>query len=151
MESHGERLTAFNSLSAIIMKNPIAPTWLPTLRRAASTLTKDTGDISSVFPSLSGKTADPLPSRFSELKKSLIRGNEDAVAASWQRLVESLKKEIVQIRSEGSTVCPSFGEHTVKPWPTDADRLYPASSIKTSSMVRSPRRTSTRYDIVERP
>lgn len=72
--------------------------------RAASTLTKEAGDISSVFPSLSGKKADPLPSRFSELKKSLIKGNEEAITASWQRLLASLKKEIEEIKSEGSNV-----------------------------------------------
>lgn len=73
-------------------------------RRAASTLTKEAGDISSVFPSLSGKQAEPLPPRFGELKKSLIRGNEDAIVASWQRLMASLRREIDEIRSKGSKV-----------------------------------------------
>ena len=74
------------------------------LRRAASTLTKEAGDISSVFPSLSGKKAEPLPGRFSELKEKLIKGNEDAVVASWQRLMRSLRREIEEIRSDGSNV-----------------------------------------------
>lgn len=82
------------------MKQNILPLW----RRAASTLTKEVGDISSVFPSLSGKKADPLPPRFSELKKALIKGNEDAVKASWQRLLESLKTEVQEIKSMGSEV-----------------------------------------------
>jgi len=74
------------------------------LSRAVSTLTKDAGDISSVFPSLSGKPADPLPPRFSALKKLLIRGNEDAICASWQRLVSSLEIEIDEIAHRGSEV-----------------------------------------------
>ncbi|KIW27071.1 uncharacterized protein PV07_06849 [Cladophialophora immunda] len=78
------------------------------LRRAASTLTKEAGDISSVFPSLSGKKPDPLPPRFSALKKTLIRGNEDAITASWQRLLKSLEREIAEIRSEGIDVIPSI-------------------------------------------
>ncbi|KIW75786.1 hypothetical protein Z517_10529 [Fonsecaea pedrosoi CBS 271.37] len=78
------------------------------LRRAASTLTKEAGDISSVFPSLSGKKPDPLPPRFSALKKKLIKGNEDAITASWQRLSESLEREIAEIRSQGSNVIPSI-------------------------------------------
>src|SRR5882757_5961081 len=82
------------------MKNNI----VSVARRAASTLTKEAGDISSVFPSLSGKKPDPLPSRFSDLKKLLIKGNEGAVIASWQRLLTSLKREIKEIRSEGSNV-----------------------------------------------
>lgn len=74
-------------------------------KRAASTLTKEAGDISSVFPSLSGKKPDPLPPRFGQLKKELIRGNEDAVRVSWQRLVESLQAEVHKIKSAGSNVC----------------------------------------------
>jgi hypothetical protein len=67
-------------------------------------LTKEAGDISSVFPSLSGKKPDPLPSRFADLKKSLIKGNEDAVSASWQRLLTSVRKEIDEVKKLGSDV-----------------------------------------------
>ncbi len=88
------------------MKNTLLPSMLSACRRrAASTLTKDAGDISSVFPSLSGKKPDPLPPRFADLKKSLIKGDEDVVTASWQRLLGSLKEEIEQIRTKGSDVC----------------------------------------------
>ena len=87
----------------------------PAVPGAASTLTKEVGDISSVFPSMSGKKPDPLPPRFSDLKKSLIKGNEEAITASWHRLLTSLKREIEEIRSEGSNVrwcnfCP-FASH----------------------------------------
>jgi Protein of unknown function (DUF1479) len=75
-------------------------------RRAASTLTKDAGDISSVFPSLSGRQAEPLPARFSDLKKRLIRGNEDAVRSSWQRLLASLREEIEEIKNSSNSVSP---------------------------------------------
>jgi Protein of unknown function (DUF1479) len=74
------------------------------LKRAASTTTKEVGDISSVFPSLSGKAQEPLPPRFSDLKKRLISGNEDAVKASWQRLLVSLRDEIEQIKKHKSSV-----------------------------------------------
>lgn len=84
------------------------PTLLSTLRRAASTLTKEAGDISSVFPSLSGKAPEPLPARFADLKRSLISGHEDAVAESWQRLLGSLRGEIDEIREKGSTVSVLF-------------------------------------------
>ena len=72
--------------------------------RAASTVTKDIGDISSVFPSLSGKEPDPLPPRFSELKKRLIRGNEASVKTSWQRLLASLHDEIEEIKKNNNAV-----------------------------------------------
>ncbi|RVX68092.1 hypothetical protein B0A52_08231 [Exophiala mesophila] len=82
-------------------------------KRAASTLTKEAGDISSVFPSLSGKKPDPLPPRFSQLKKELIRGNENAIRSSWQRLVESLQAEVHEIKSAGSDVIPVIDYHEV--------------------------------------
>ena len=82
------------------MKQKILSYW----HRAASTLTKDAGDISSVFPSLSGKAPDPLPARFSDLKKRLIRGDEDAVKASWQRLLVSLREETDEIKKSNNAV-----------------------------------------------
>lgn len=82
------------------MKQRIVSLW----RRTASSLTKDAGDISSVFPSLSGKASDPLPARFSGLKKRLIKGNEDAVQASWQRLLVSLREEIEEIKKRNNAV-----------------------------------------------
>lgn len=72
--------------------------------RAASTFTKKAGDISSVFPSLSGKKSPPLPARYSELKKRLISGKEDAVTQSWHRLLSSLKGEIAEVREKGNKV-----------------------------------------------
>jgi Protein of unknown function (DUF1479) len=80
---------------------------LKTSLRAVSTLTKESGDISSVFPSLSGKDPDPLPARFSNLKEHLIRGNEDAVKASWQRLLSSLRQEISEVQKKKSSVSRS--------------------------------------------
>ena len=84
-------------------------TLLKSWRRAASTLTKEAGDISSVFPSLSGKEPPPLPARFSELKKSLIQGNEDAVKASWIRLLANLRSEIDEIKRQGNAVSEFVG------------------------------------------
>jgi|SRR5277367_1581207 len=72
--------------------------------RAASTLTKKAGDISSIFSSLSGKRSDPLPARYSELKKRRIAGKEDAVSRSWHRLLDSLKQEIAEVKREGNKV-----------------------------------------------
>lgn len=72
--------------------------------RAASTLTKEAGDISSVFPSLSGKKIPPLPPRYSDLKKQLIQGKEEAVTKSWHRLLASLKGEIAEVKQRGNKV-----------------------------------------------
>ena len=82
------------------MKTQVATT----VRRAASTLTKEAGDISSVFPSLSGKAPEPLAARFGDVKRRLISGNEDAVTQSWHRLLASLKDEVAVVTKSGSSV-----------------------------------------------
>lgn len=76
------------------------------LRRATTvaTNTKAEGDISSVFPSLSGKAPEPLPVRFKELKSQLVRGREKEIAGSWFRLLSSLQEEIRKIKQLGSDV-----------------------------------------------
>jgi Protein of unknown function (DUF1479) len=90
----------FIGLTQIKMKSQI----VNTARHAASTLTKEAGDISSVFPSLSGKAPEPLAARFSDVKRQLIKGNEDAVTQSWHRLLASLKHEIAEVKTHGSNV-----------------------------------------------
>lgn len=84
------------------------------LRRSIATQTtsipssKPTGDISSVFPSLSGQTAKPLPPRFADLKARLKAGHEDALQASWYRLLAELRKEIEEVKTLGSAIIPEI-------------------------------------------
>ena len=65
---------------------------------------KREGDISDVFPSLSGKVAPPLPERFSEIKKQRIAGHEEAFKAAWPRLLAGLKREVAELKKKGSDV-----------------------------------------------
>lgn len=69
---------------------------------------KREGDISDSFASLSGTAYKPLPQKFLDLKKRLIRGNEDAVVASWGRLLEQLKIENEIVAREGPNAVPSI-------------------------------------------
>ena len=69
---------------------------------------KKEGDISSVFVSLSGVASDPLPERFAGLKRKLLRGREEAVVASWKRLLEELTAENKSIAEQGSDVVPQI-------------------------------------------
>ena len=84
------------------------------LRRSIATQTttnpssKPTGDISSVFPSLSGQTAKSLPPRFADLKARLKAGHEDALQASWYRLLAELRKEIEELKMLGGAVIPEI-------------------------------------------
>ena len=69
---------------------------------------KPAGDISSVFPSLSGAISAPLPPRFADLKRRLIQGHEDQLRDSWQRLLAKLREEREVIKALGSRVVPEL-------------------------------------------
>ena len=66
------------------------------------------GDISSVFASLSGTEAIPLPARFASIKQSLLLPHAPAIVASWSRLLSSLRSEINEIATAGSDIIPSI-------------------------------------------
>ncbi|CAD6440469.1 446de36d-d1cc-4328-b8cf-7af3e9558fc5 [Sclerotinia trifoliorum] len=69
--------------------------------------TKQEGDISSVFASLSGTKATPLPERFADIKRNLIRGHEEAVQASFTRLIDRLAVENRKVAELGPKIIPS--------------------------------------------
>ncbi|KAK9477666.1 hypothetical protein V1514DRAFT_333103 [Lipomyces japonicus] len=70
--------------------------------------TKAAGDISSVFPSLSGIAQVPLPARLADVQRLIVRGREQELADSWTRLLASLQDEIAQIKRQGSAVIPTL-------------------------------------------
>ncbi|RAO68294.1 uncharacterized protein BHQ10_004306 [Talaromyces amestolkiae] len=81
---------------------------------ATTPTTKAAGDISSVFPSLSGKAAEPLPPRFQALKSQLSAGREKDLTESWWRLLDSLRDEVKKIKALGSDAIPSIDYKDVK-------------------------------------
>ncbi|KAH7039863.1 uncharacterized protein B0I36DRAFT_309515 [Microdochium trichocladiopsis] len=50
----------------------------------------------------------PLPSRFGNVKRRLIKGREEAVQASWARLLKALRAEVQHIAEHGSELIPSI-------------------------------------------
>lgn len=54
----------------------------------------------------------PLPSRFARIKRALVAGHEDAVEASWARLLEALRADVEHIDMLGAHLVPSieFGD-----------------------------------------
>jgi hypothetical protein len=78
------------------------------LAAVATATRKAEGDISSVFASLSGAAPKPLPDRFANIKTSLVRGREDKITASWHRLLYTLRSEINQITTHGSSIIPEI-------------------------------------------
>ncbi|PKS11173.1 hypothetical protein jhhlp_002934 [Lomentospora prolificans] len=79
-----------------------------TMTSQAQLAGKEEGDISSVFVSLSGATREPLPTRFRDLKYSLVAGKEDKVIASWNRLLKALAVENDLISTWKSAIIPSI-------------------------------------------
>ncbi|KAL8774091.1 MAG: hypothetical protein Q9209_001199 [Squamulea sp. 1 TL-2023] len=86
----------------VIPKHPASTATSP------STASEPSGDISSVFPSLSGNPSEPLPSRFADIKKLLIHGHEAQVQDSWDHLLSVLQEKREEIRTKGSAIVPEI-------------------------------------------
>jgi hypothetical protein len=50
----------------------------------------------------------PLPSRFARIKRDLVAGHEEALQASWARLIVALRSEVEHIENLGSHLIPSI-------------------------------------------
>lgn len=78
------------------------------LRTAATQAQKRAGDISDAFASLSGQEFKPLTPKYADLKSRLIKGYENEVRESWERLLHDLREEIPLIVELGSKVIPEI-------------------------------------------
>lgn len=92
------RLPLARSLSAAAARRSVVTT----------TALKAAGDISSVFPSLSGVAPAPLHPRFAALKRKYLNGRESDLQAGWERLVGELRQEVEEVKELGSKVRPLF-------------------------------------------
>ncbi|KAG0652040.1 hypothetical protein D0Z07_0900 [Hyphodiscus hymeniophilus] len=100
--------TSHNHPSSLLRTRTLA-----TAATASETTPRDRGprkegDISSVFASLSGSEATPLPSRFADVKQQLIAPHASAVSSSFSRLLSTLRSEIENISDIGSSIIPSL-------------------------------------------
>ncbi|KAF2656907.1 DUF1479-domain-containing protein [Lophiostoma macrostomum CBS 122681] len=96
-------------LSTLRSLRPSVPSRLVTrFRTAATQAQKRAGDISDAFVSLSGQQFTPLAPEYADLKARLIKGNEDVIRASWERLLQDLRSEIPLIVELGSKVIPEI-------------------------------------------
>ena len=87
----------------------ISTTRLATQRRPATTQAqRRPGDISDAFASLSGQDFKPLTPEYADLKGRLIKGHENEVRESWERLLQELREEIPHIVELGSKVIPEI-------------------------------------------
>ncbi|KAF2450823.1 DUF1479-domain-containing protein [Karstenula rhodostoma CBS 690.94] len=94
-----------------------------TLRHARTAATqaasKRAGDISDAFASLSGQQFTPLAPEYADLKARLIKGNEEAVRESWERLLNHLREEIPLIVEKGSKIIPEIDFRDIDDAPAD--------------------------------
>jgi 3-deoxy-D-manno-octulosonate 8-phosphate phosphatase KdsC-like HAD superfamily phosphatase len=65
---------------------------------------KEEGDISSTFTTFSGRKAEPLPSRFKDLKHRLVAGFEEDIQKSWDDLVKDLKVRTEEVATQREKV-----------------------------------------------
>ena len=81
---------------------------LPQLRAASTQTQKRAGDISDAFFSLSSHNLAPLGPEYAGLQGRLIRGHENAVRESWERLLRDLREEVPLIIESGSKAIPEI-------------------------------------------
>lgn len=72
----------------------------------ASTQAKKEGDISDAFVSLSQTAHSALPDEYRQLKLALVEGREDAMVASWTRLLRQLRLAVREVEQKGSDIIP---------------------------------------------
>lgn len=66
------------------------------------------GSMEPPVQSFYGSEPIPLPSRFATIKRRLIQDREEAIAASWRRLLIALRDEIAHIQSRGTDLIPTI-------------------------------------------
>jgi hypothetical protein len=88
---------------------PSTNTYVPRKR-----LPKEEGDISSVFASLTGDTAQELPPHFSQLKRQIIGEHGDAILASWKRLIPVVEAKVREANERGPSIFPEVQFEDVK-------------------------------------
>lgn len=104
------------------LSTAVAPPAGPSHRKSQSQhrITKPSGSIGSrkVSAKIGGMEppvqsfygAEPiaLPTRFANIKRRLIQGKEDAIEASWRRLLVALRDEIAHIHARGTDLIPAI-------------------------------------------
>lgn len=97
---------------------PASPPVVPRheARQGATTSSENRaeGSFENAFASLSSETKE-LPPRFRELKLQLVRNNEDAILASWHRLLEVITSSTIpRIKNLGQKAIPSVDFSAIK-------------------------------------
>lgn len=103
---HTHRGIPLKTTTPLLARHASSMASMASVNTSPNTLPKAEGDISDSFASLSGRPSQPLPDRFRELKLRLVQGHEDAVVASWKRLLAVLRKENDLVARTGPAIIP---------------------------------------------
>lgn len=85
-----------------------SPVTQATQEHNASTNSPAGDDMEPPVLSFYGTEPVPLPSRFAQIKRSLVAGHEKELEASWARLITALRDEVENIASRGASITPSI-------------------------------------------
>lgn len=96
------------SIARTRIPSPVTRAFHRTRTATTQAASRREGDISDAFASLSGQKFVPLSPQYAELKTRLVRGNEDAIRHSWERLLRDLREEIPLIVDKGSSIIPEI-------------------------------------------
>ncbi|KAL1297666.1 hypothetical protein AAFC00_006219 [Neodothiora populina] len=91
---------------------------------ATSVHAKKEGTIADSFASLSGQQFEALEPRFARVKSKLIKGHEEEVKASWDRLLLRLRDEVETIKHVGSAVIPQIDYNDIGEPPRNFSEEY---------------------------
>ena len=125
--------TILNTMSSdLSMPTPPEPHHGASQIPTATSANRAEGSFGDAFTSLSTGTEE-LPPRFKELKLQLLQNNENAILASWHRLLEAITHSTVpDIQSLGQKAIPSVDFSAIKD-----GRLpeYARTELKTAGVI----------------
>jgi hypothetical protein len=129
---------------------PLVPDQGATNIPTATTANRAEGSFENAFASLSSKTRE-LPPRFKELKLQLIQNNEDAILASWHRLLEVITSSTIpRIKSltQKAIPCVKFADITDGRLPeNDRTKLKTAGVIIVRGVVTEKQALDWKADV----
>ncbi|WVW80099.1 hypothetical protein I302_102072 [Kwoniella bestiolae CBS 10118] len=108
---------------------------------------REEGDISSVFASLAGEAAKPLPARFGELKQKIVgdEANQRSLVESWSRLTSRLREVAEEVDRKKQDCIPQITYDDLVSSPTSAviDSIKTSGSLIVKNVI--PRETAERW------
>jgi hypothetical protein len=99
-------------------------------QRLASTQTqKREGSIADAFVSLSEQQFKPIDQKYADIKGRLIKGREDAITTSWERLLKHIRTQLPVITALGSNMIPQIDFADLSRAPSSFQESYKSTGV----------------------